>query len=270
MIITCPHCNTRYTVADRAIGEAGRHVQCAKCGNYWLADRASAEPSPAPASPETDAAPDRLDPEVEAEAEFHAVEVEQGRTGEGGGRKRGRRRRARARALAKRHRDIARRLPAARMRQYLGVGSATVAALVMAVFFGSREAIVRSFPDLASLYAVMGMSVNVVGLEFSEVRTVRAVRDGTEMLFVEGRIRNVGGRMRALPPIRVSLYAEDGTGVYEWRAAPGASALETGETLRFETQLAEPPQGVARVRLRFDTGVGESAAGTVAGGKGEG
>lgn len=266
MIITCPHCKTRYTIADGAIGEAGRHVQCAKCGNFWLADKASAEPSP----PQATTSPSALDPEAEADAEFHALESGERRPGKGGGGKRGPQRRARARALAKRHRDIARRLPAARMRQYLGVGSATVAALIVAVLFGSREMVVGSFPDLASLYALMGLQVNVVGLEFSDVRTVRAVQDGMQVLFVEGRIRNVGGGTRALPPIRVSLCAEDGTGIYEWRAAPGASALDTGETLRFETQLTEPPQGVARVKLSFDPGTDEAGPGTVGSSKGEG
>jgi len=270
MIITCPHCKTRYTIADGAIGEAGRHVQCAKCGNFWLADKASAEPSPPPAAPQSQATPGPLDPEAEADAEFNALETAQDQPRKGPGRKRGGQRRARARAMAKRHRDIARRLPAARMRQYLGVGSASVAALIVAVLFGSREMVVSSFPDLASFYRLMGMQVNVVGLEFSEVRTVRAVQDGMQVLFVEGRIRNVGGRTEALPPIRVSLYAEDGTDIYEWRAAPGASALETGETLRFETQLTEPPEGVARVKLRFDPGSAEAAPGTVGDSKGDG
>jgi predicted Zn finger-like uncharacterized protein len=270
MIITCPHCKTRYTVADGAIGKDGRHVQCAKCGNFWLADRASVEASPPPATPESEVTADPIGSEAEADAEFHALEIGEDRPRKGRGRKRGRPRQARARAMAKRHRDIARRLPAARMRQYLGIGSATLAALVVAVLFGSREMVVRNFPDLASLYGLMGMQVNVVGLEFSEVRTVRSVQDGVPVLFVEGRIRNVGGRTQALPPIRVSLYAEDGTDIYEWRAAPGASALETGETLRFETQLTEPPEGVARVKLRFDPGSAEVAPGTVGHSKADG
>jgi len=35
MIITCPHCQTKYQVAYEAIGSAGRKVQCAQCRQAW-------------------------------------------------------------------------------------------------------------------------------------------------------------------------------------------------------------------------------------------
>ena len=42
MILTCPNCATRYTVADGAIPPAGRQVRCASCKNRWHQD---ADPS---------------------------------------------------------------------------------------------------------------------------------------------------------------------------------------------------------------------------------
>lgn len=35
MIITCPHCQTKYQIAYRAIGSAGRKVQCCYCQQAW-------------------------------------------------------------------------------------------------------------------------------------------------------------------------------------------------------------------------------------------
>ena len=35
MIITCPHCQTKYQVTYEAIGSAGRKVQCAHCQQAW-------------------------------------------------------------------------------------------------------------------------------------------------------------------------------------------------------------------------------------------
>jgi predicted Zn finger-like uncharacterized protein len=36
MIIHCTECDTRYTVSDDAIGQDGRTVRCANCGNSWF------------------------------------------------------------------------------------------------------------------------------------------------------------------------------------------------------------------------------------------
>ncbi|HEC91148.1 MAG TPA: DUF3426 domain-containing protein [Alphaproteobacteria bacterium] len=35
MIISCPQCNTRYSVDGNAIGQSGRMVGCSRCGNQW-------------------------------------------------------------------------------------------------------------------------------------------------------------------------------------------------------------------------------------------
>ncbi len=37
MFLRCPACKVKYAVADGAIGEDGRMVRCAQCGNQWLA-----------------------------------------------------------------------------------------------------------------------------------------------------------------------------------------------------------------------------------------
>jgi predicted Zn finger-like uncharacterized protein len=44
MIISCPHCATRYQIGDANFPAAGRTVRCAKCGQSWL----QAPPSPEP------------------------------------------------------------------------------------------------------------------------------------------------------------------------------------------------------------------------------
>jgi predicted Zn finger-like uncharacterized protein len=43
MILTCPSCGTRYTVADGAIPPEGRQVRCASCKHRWHQDAAADE-----------------------------------------------------------------------------------------------------------------------------------------------------------------------------------------------------------------------------------
>ena len=37
MILVCPNCSSRFKVKPEALGDAGRTVRCAKCGNKWHA-----------------------------------------------------------------------------------------------------------------------------------------------------------------------------------------------------------------------------------------
>ncbi len=65
MIIECPRCTARYDVAETLIGQAGKSVRCAKCGNVWLARREAVEDDAPVQWPETPQRPPRSETAAE-------------------------------------------------------------------------------------------------------------------------------------------------------------------------------------------------------------
>jgi hypothetical protein len=128
-------------------------------------------------------------------------------------------------------------------------------ALIVAVFLGgslfAREAMVRQAPELAPLYALAGMDVNLRGIEISGLRTARD-RDGSmAVLVVDGTLENVGPRPRPVPRLRFGLQAADGREVYAWTMEPGQPMLDPGERVAFASRLPSPPDTASAVHVRF-------------------
>jgi predicted Zn finger-like uncharacterized protein len=248
MIITCPHCRTRYQVAVEAIGSAGRKVECASCHQGWFA---TAEEDDTFVDPVFE---DTLDEAMEAEAvggggpayqpapqpeAAEPVRVSEAEM------------RRRQHEFLRRRRQIGRLQPGARLRRLVRVAVYGVLAVSLATAVLARESIVRTVPDLAGLYAGMGLAVNVVGLEFSRLDGMLSRRDGRPMLLVRGEVRGVANRVVPFPPILVSLVDAEGHVLYRWSVTPPASSLGGGERVQFETQMVNPPPRAARVRVGF-------------------
>jgi len=157
----------------------------------------------------------------------------------------------RARRIAKRHKEISRALPMAKLRRNVSLGAIGFTVVMTACLFFFQTDVVRFFPDMAGLYRLFGQTVNVVGLDFSDVKTDRAWKDGHEMLTVRSKVSNITNRMIYLPPIRVALLDEAGEIAYEWNTTPGMAVLEAGGSFEFETELASPPSDVKFVRMKF-------------------
>lgn len=276
MIITCPNCQTKYQVTYEAIGSAGRKVQCANCQKSW---QQAAMPDVTPAkkpdlrvvTPE-DVESDRLFDTIEEEALDKAIaEEEQAVTGEQPKpvdpvvppkpkkRESAAELQERQKALSRRQRAMVSRLPMARLR--LGariVGGVTLAAIFVIGYFG-RVQIVEQSPDMAGLYAAIGLGVNVQGLELENLQSSRSMAEGRDVLVVSAQIVGVEAKPVSVPPVLVSLLDASGHPVYEWTVTPRVQDLMAGERATFDTRLPLPPAEASRVRLSF---AGARAAGS--------
>jgi predicted Zn finger-like uncharacterized protein len=284
VVIACPHCGTRYQLAYEAIGAKGRSVACAHCGESWEA-RADPPPRPArtPDDPKfTELAEKELDEKFRAEERRHqekraARAKPQAPSGEDAEAAAAHQRtldeikaavavRAAAekpspndhkrqqREFSQRQKSLYSNLPRAKARRLLRLAAFGAVIVVFGGGLVFRNAVVSQFPQLAESYAALGMKVNVVGLEFSDLSTVKSLDNGDEVLVVDGKINNVAGHEVSVPQVIVTLTDHTGAALYEWSMTPRATELEPGETVGLETRLTSPPVTATGVRLSFAEG----------------
>ena len=114
-----------------------------------------------------------------------------------------------------------------------------------------RQTIVATAPDLAGLYSALGAPVNLRGLIFGRIETLREIDNGQPVLVVEGSVANVSPQMREVPALRFALRGPDTQEIYAWSIDPKSTTIDSGDTIRFRTRLAAPPDLATEVQVRF-------------------
>jgi hypothetical protein len=122
---------------------------------------------------------------------------------------------------------------------------------VVAAILAWRAEVVRAMPQTASLFARIGMPVNLRGLAFQDVKIERDTAEGVSVLVVQGAVTNVTRRRVEVPRIRFAVRDPSGADVYHWTAQPARPTLGPGESLEFKTRLASPPAEAQDVQVRF-------------------
>jgi predicted Zn finger-like uncharacterized protein len=291
MLIVCPSCATSYQVEPQSLGQAGRSVRCARCQNVWFATIPSLVSAGSdewdvidtgPRVPSVDATWSTTAPQA-APADFTgqpasmegidlaglSAEIDTNRAEQ----------EAEADAVLA---EVAQEIPAAdsprlapweapradietvaarrarrealTRRKWLRLGLPT-AVLILAALNASliswRTDVVRLLPQTASLYAAIGLPVNLRGLEFDNIRPARAKHEGVGVLVVEGNIVNVTNHTVEVPRLRLAIRNQARREVYAWTALPSRSILAPGEALPFRSRLASPPADAREVQVRF-------------------
>lgn len=268
MIITCPHCQTKYQVTYEAIGSAGRKVQCAHCQQAWQQRPLDKEDPPTPAQKKATEVmtEDGLDDAMAAEEQKVAAEVArrlareklaeeaQHKAAAAAGKVDAAVMRKRMKDFTKRQSAMVADLPLARLQRTLRILGAVALIGVLATAYFGRVAVVKQFPAMAGVYEAVGLGVNVVGLDFSNVTTLQSLRDGKEILSVSAQIVGLMPEPVSVPAVVITLIDSHGQGIYEWSVTPSVRDLMAGERATFDTQLTMPPGDASRVRLSFAGG----------------
>ena len=133
----------------------------------------------------------------------------------------------------------------------------TAIALVLFAFnvalIGARSEVVRYLPQTASLFASLGLPVNLRHLKFDNVRIAKETSEGVSILIIEGRIENTTNKPTEVPRLRFAARNATGQDVYTWSALPSRSILGPKESMPFHSRLAAPPPDAVDVMVRFFT-----------------
>ncbi|ODN68605.1 hypothetical protein A6302_04083 [Methylobrevis pamukkalensis] len=114
-----------------------------------------------------------------------------------------------------------------------------------------RTEIVRLLPDLAGVYRLAGLEVNLRGLAIGDVRSYGSADGNGAVLVVEGVISNVEADARPVPALRFGLRNASGREIYAWSMRVPQDRLAPGEQLEFRSQLPTPPEAAIDVVVRF-------------------
>jgi predicted Zn finger-like uncharacterized protein len=145
----------------------------------------------------------------------------------------------------------ARRKQSRRSSSWTAVILVLVAANVALV--GARNEVVRYLPQTASLFATIGLPVNLRNLKFENVKLLTETNGGINLLIVQGAIVSEAGKPVAVPRLRFALRNATGQEVYSWTMPPPRSILDSGEPLEFRSQIQAPQVDATDVMVRFFT-----------------
>ena len=120
-------------------------------------------------------------------------------------------------------------------------------------FVGSRNEIVRYLPQTASLFAAIGLPVNLRHLNFEDVRIIKQEVDGAPVITVQGTIVSASRHPVDVPRLLFAARNKAGHEIYTWSMPPSQKVLQPGERLDFSSRLTSPPSDAYDVMVRFFT-----------------
>jgi predicted Zn finger-like uncharacterized protein len=240
MLIVCPSCASEYRIAADKVGMDGRSVRCAACRETWFitpADVLAGHEAELAAStdvgsdPVADAAWQEAAASVRLASETMPSAI-------------------RSRARRPLQGGAARRaVPGLSLS--LAFGLTLLAALPLVCL--ARANVVRAVPQTASLFARIGLPVNLRGIEIRDVVAFSnpAESDRPAELVVEGDLVGVARSDMPVAPLSVEIRDAAGRAVQTFSVPAPRTILAASETARFRASLTAPPPEGRAVVLRF-------------------
>jgi predicted Zn finger-like uncharacterized protein len=282
MIVSCPACTARFVVDPALLGPHGRMVRCARCRETWHAEPTSedlahmVQPSEAFPEPVAEEEPPHHHEEEDVEAAHHFEPMEpppephsehapepepeppvtnwqsfandsvpnfltdsvRPPTAMGGTSRK-------SLVLHKPQRSPVKLVASA-------VIAALVVALIVLLVVG-RTRIVALWPGAAPIYAAFGMHVALdeTGLELQAINSGISQINGKRTLVISGRIHNIAGATRKVPPLVITLRDAKGKALKSWTYHAGDATLDADKGTDIHEQMASPPDDAVSATVAF-------------------
>lgn len=282
--VGCPNCGMLYQIPEAALGESGRNMRCASCGEKWFCTSEHIQirherpipPKPAveeeveafeaegdPWNQETPGGPDSDQAVAVAKAAASGLKQESGSTALASAGRFGIskfRKSEVSDTLGDVESEAEPLLAAERkkrqinnFKQYLTPQWAATAAsiLLLLLFIAMPSTLVSYNPSYAALYKLIGIDVNLEGLAFDNITTKIDSEKGTVILMLEGDITNITAEAKSVPRLKFFVKNASGADVYSWVISPPKSTLLSGESMRFKARYADPSPDTASIQVRF-------------------
>jgi hypothetical protein len=129
---------------------------------------------------------------------------------------------------------------------------AVVIALGAGAYFG-KSFVIDLWPGAKDIYAMVNFGGEELGkgLDIRDVKSLREVESGVDILIVRGNVSNVSEQERMVPMIRVVLYDSNGEEVQSTLASPLKNRLPAGATTGFSAKISEPSALAQRLEVTF-------------------
>ncbi|WP_321447725.1 MJ0042-type zinc finger domain-containing protein [uncultured Cohaesibacter sp.] len=124
----------------------------------------------------------------------------------------------------------------------LGGAALATTMILLGALFMAPQFWVKRIPDLASLYSMFGMNVNVVGVDIEMVDVRLEQKSGSPVLAIETELVNPGTEPVILPSVEFSVLGKERLELYSWTIGPDHVGLGPGERKLIETSIAAPAQ----------------------------
>ena len=153
------------------------------------------------------------------------------------------RRKKRKKSKAKRSSSAKSKSQAGARKEWIIGGAAFAATLMLVISLTTLPTFwVKSFPDLASLYGLLGIETNVTGVDIEAVHVELVQKAGAPVIAVEAELVNRGTEPVILPSVRFSILGNNDSELYSWDIDPDVTGLGPGERKSIKTSVAAPSQ----------------------------